>query len=377
VYNINTKIIDVNLGASYRNMHPVSEGTVFEDTLQSDGTYKEIYVNEYGGFAQGILKLLGDDLKIYGSVRLDKSQNYDLQFSPRLGIVYAYKENTFRFTVQSAFRSPALTDQYQYLNRGRDIVIGNIDGVSNLYTASSVNGFLPPTGDMDASKLQTTSVEGVKPEQLQSVELGYNTILWNKVYLDLSAYYSRYTDFIGYVAAVQPKTGTAGEQSGVDDLIAGNYQRYSIATNSNTDIDTYGGGIGVNYYFWKNARAYFNYTYSNIDSAGIDDQIIPGFNTPKHKINIGVAGERLVKNFGFGINWKWSDSYYWESIFASGPVDSYCFLDAQVNYAIPSIYSIIRVGGTNIFDRRYYQAYGMPEIGAFYYVSWTFNFNFK
>ena len=377
VYNIETKLVDVNLGASYRNMHPVSEGTVFEDTLQSDGTYKEIYVNEYGGFAQGILKLLDDDLKVYGSLRLDKSQNYDLQFSPRLGVVYSLKDHTFRFTAQSAFRSPSLSDQYQYLNRGRDIVIGNRDGVDNLYTTSSVNAFLPPAGDMDPSGLQTTYVEAVKPEQLQSVEIGYNTIINNKIYLDLSAYYNRYTDFIGYVAATQPNSGVAGEQSGVDDLLSGNFQKYSIATNSSTDIDSYGAGMGVNYYFWKNARAYFNYTYSNIDSTGIDDQIIPGFNTPKHKINIGVAGEKLVRNFGFGINWKWADNYYWESIFASGPVDAYNVLDAQVNYAIPSLYSIIRVGGTNILNQKYYQAYGMPEIGAFYYLSWTFNFSFR
>jgi len=377
VYNIELNKLDINLGANYRNMHPVSQGTVFEDTLQQDGSYKEIYVNEYGGFAQAVLRLLGDDLKIYGSVRLDKNENFDLQFSPRLGLVYAYKNNTFRVTAQSAFRLPALTDQYQYLNRGRDIVIGNLDGVSNLYTSSSVSGFLPPSGDMDPDKLQTTSVKGVKPEQLQSIEIGYNTIIQNKVFLDLSAYYSRYTDFIGYVPVVQPKSGVAGEQSGVDDLLSRNYQNYSVATNSETDIDTYGGGIGVNYYFWKNTRAYFNYTFANIDSSGIQDQIIPGFNTPKHKINIGVAGEKVVKGFGFGVNWKWADNYYWQSIFASGPVNSYSVLDIQLNYAIPAWYSVIRVGGTNVLDQKYYQAYGMPEIGGFYYISWTFNFNFK
>jgi len=377
VYNFELEKLDINLGANYRNMHPVSHGTVYEDTLQQDGTYKEIYVSEYGGFAQAILKLLGDDLKIYGSVRLDKSQNFDLQFSPRLGLVYSYKANTFRLTAQSAFRMPALTDQYQYLNRGRDIVIGNINGVGNVYTNSSVNGFLPPFGDMDPSKLQTTYVNAVKPEQLQSLEIGYNTIVKNKVFIDLSAYYSRYTDFIGYVAVVQPNSGVAGEASGVEALVSGDFQRYSVATNSSTDIDTYGGGIGVNYYFWKNTRAYINYTYANIDSTGIQDQIIPGFNTPKHKVNIGVAGEKVIENFGFGVNWKWADNYYWQSIFASGPVNAYSVLDIQINYAIPSWYSIIRIGGSNVLDQKYYQAYGMPEIGGFYYISWTFNLDFK
>ena len=85
----------------------------------------------------------------------------------------------------------------------------------------------------------------------------------------------------------------------------------------------------------------------------------------------------MVKGFGFGINWKWADNYYWQSIFASGPVNAYNVLDAQINYAIPSWYSVIRLGGTNILDQKYYQAYGMPEIGGFYYISWTFNFSFK
>ena len=74
---------------------------------------------------------------------------------------------------------------------------------------------------------------------------------------------------------------------------------------------------------------------------------------------------------------KWVDEYYWEAVFASGPVPAYNSLDLQLNYSFPSLYSIFRIGGSNILGTEYIQAYAMPQIGAFYYASWTFNVDFK
>ena len=83
------------------------------------------------------------------------------------------------------------------------------------------------------------------------------------------------------------------------------------------------------------------------------------------------------QNFGFVVNWKWVDDYYWEAVFASGPVPSYNTLDIQLNYSFPELYSTLRLGGSNILGQEYIQAYAMPQIGAFWYASWTFDLNFK
>ncbi|MBU2651377.1 MAG: TonB-dependent receptor [Bacteroidetes bacterium] len=376
MYEYASDKIDWNIGASFRNTHPISNGTVFADTLQKDGTYREINVNEYGGFIQGIGKFSDDMVKLYASIRLDKSENYDWQFSPRIALVTSIENHNLRITAQSAFRAPAVSDQYQLLNRGSDIVVGNVDGFGPTYSQNSINAY-QIGGYSDSTLLEALIVPGVKPEQVKTVEFGYNGTFFNKLYVDFSAYYSRYSDFIAYTRTGTPRVGVVGEQSGIDAIKQGNYQKYNVATNIEKDVDTYGAGISLGYYFLENIMAYINYTYSNIDSSGLSKDVIPGFNTPKHKFNVGVQGKNVYKNFGFTLNFKWVDSYYWEAIFASGPVPSYNTLDAQISYGFPKIYSTLRLGGSNILGEKYIQAYAMPEIGAFYYVSWSFDFGFK
>lgn len=375
MYEYSFEKIDLNVGGSYRNTKPVSHGSVFADTLQQDGSYRQIDVSEYGGFVQGIGHISDGKTKLYASIRMDKSKNYDWQFSPRIAVVTTAGNNNFRLTLQSAFRAPAVSDQYQYLNRGRDIVLGNVDGFGNCYTQSSIDSYY--ANGKDPALLVSTFVAAVKPEQVKSIEFGYNGIFGEKLYVDFSAYFSMYSDFIAYQRVGRPGFGTAGEPSGIIAMDTNNYQKYSVATNVEQDVNTYGASIGLGYYFSEKIMAYVNYTYSNIDSAGISQDVIPGFNTPKHKVNMGLEGTNVYKNLGFVVNWKWVDDYYWEAVFASGPVPSYNTLDIQLNYSFPELYSTLRLGGSNILGQEYIQAYAMPQIGAFWYASWTFDLNFK
>ncbi len=369
LYNHSFNRLDLNVGASFRNTNPVSNGTVFNDTTE------KINVAEYGGFAQAIWDVVENRFKIYGSVRVDKSTNYDLQFSPRLALVYNVNEfHVLRLTGQSAFRSPVLSDQYQYLNKGYEYTIGNIAGFGNAYTLSSVMAF----DGSNPEVLQTIYVEAVKPEQLKSIELGYNGLITEKFFLDLSVYYNMYSDFITYTQVVSPNSGTAGEQSGVNDIANRNYTRYLVATNTTQDINTYGGSIGLTYFIKPTLKVYGNYTYSKLDTANYTSDFMIAYNTPEHKVNIGMEG-KIYKGWGFALNWRWVDDYIWESVFAPYPnlIKSYNVTDLQFSFEVPRLMSTLRVGGSNIFNQEYTQATGMPQIGGFYYGSWTFNLDFK
>lgn len=373
-YNHSFNSVDLNFGASFRNTNPVSNGTVFADTA---GT--KINVSEYGGFAQAIWNAVEGKLKVFGSIRADKSTNYDLQLSPRLALVYNVNRNhVLRLTGQSAFRSPAVSDQYQYLNKGYGFTIGNIDGYSNAYSMASFMAF---SQSHDPGVLKTTYVNAVKPEQLKSIELGYNGLITDKLFVDLSLYYNMYSDLITYVTVMTPGGGAiAGEQSGIDAVMAGNVKPYLVSTNSGSDMNTHGMSVGLSYYIHPTLKVYGNYTYTELDTAGYnksDDEIL-GFNTPTHKINIGAAG-KIYKGFGFSINWRWVDVYTWESAFAPTPtvIPSYSVTDLQFSFEVPRLMSTLRVGGSNIFNQEYRQATGMPMVGGFYYASWTFNVDFK
>ena len=81
----------------------------------------------------------------------------------------------------------------------------------------------------------------------------------------------------------------------------------------------------------------------------------------------------LLKNLGFNVNWRWNDSYLWESTFADGILPARNIIDAQVNFTVPSIKSTFKVGGSNILSHEYVSAPGSGAVGAQYFVSWTIN----
>jgi outer membrane receptor protein involved in Fe transport len=62
-----------------------------------------------------------------------------------------------------------------------------------------------------------------------------------------------------------------------------------------------------------------------------------------------------------------------EGELANGPVNAFTTVDAQVNYKFPKIGSMIKLGGTNVFNHYYKNAYANPEVGALCYVSFAYN----
>ena len=368
-YNFSIKNkIDFNVGASYRYNIPRTLGSVLSDTLLSNGSYANISYYETGGFIQFTKGILSDLIKFSGSVRIDKSNNFDVQISPRGSINFNLKKHNIRLLAQSAFRNPTQNEQFFLLNTGTLIVLGNVTGYSNLYTLSSVSAFAT-TGD--PTQLQAIVIPKIKPENVKSFEVGYRTALFNKLYIDLSGYFNIFSSFIGRINTAQPKIGNVEDSSGVNDIINGNFSRYSIMANSRANVNSYGFSVSINYYITNKLNVYSNYTFANIDSSRITDDLIPGFNTPNHKINIGVEGRNIWKGLGFSSNFRWVDNYYWQSPFATGPVPSFHTLDLQINYAINKAHSIVRVGASNLYNNEHIEAFGAAQIGAFYYASWT------
>ena len=97
------------------------------------------------------------------------------------------------------------------------------------------------------------------------------------------------------------------------------------------------------------------------------------FNTPEHKFKANFGNEELFKNFGFNLSYRFSDDYFWEATFGEGVVPEFHVLDAQISYAVPSIKSLFKLGGTNITGQEYFTAFGTGFIGSMYYLSWTIN----
>jgi iron complex outermembrane receptor protein len=376
-YNLDfKKFANFNFGASFRNYSPQSYGSIFRDTLLSDGKYENLNTWETGGYVQGTFDIIKEKLKLIGSVRADKNMNFDLQWSPRVSAVFTHKKHVLRVSAQSAFRSPTLQNQYILLDLGVITLKGNLEGVPLSYTLQSVTDFrnhYKATLNVDPTILVTTSFKPLKQEQVKSIEGGYRGIFKNKFFIDLTGYFNEYSNFIGDVRLVSPKTpGVTGQESGVDQVLLGEYNAYQYPVNASQKVRTYGVSVGMNYYIYKSLAAYTNYTYSRIDTKDLTDPILPGYNTPRNKANIGIGGQNLVKGFGFNVNVKWVESFFWESPFGDGKIPTYFTLDLNASYEFDKFVTV-QVGGSNVTNNKHIEAYGSPKIGGMVYASLLFD----
>ena len=154
-----------------------------------------------------------------------------------------------------------------------------------------------------------------------------------------------------------------------------------MAANAENVVTTMGASIGINYYISSNFTSNANYTWNKLNENGTNDPIIPAYNTPEHKYNLGFSGKDLnfsnnfsfLRNWGFNINYKWVEGFQYEgSPQFTGIVPTYDLLDAQINKKIPSKDLNIKIGSSNLLNNLHYEVYGGPYIGRMIYVSILF-----
>lgn len=495
VYNFKNQIdfIELLAGASVRQYQLRSEATLFAD--MKDGRTGTIPINEYGAFVQAGKKLFSDHLKLSASIRYDKNQNFDGQFSPRLSAVTSFGEHNIRLSYQTGFRIPTTQNQYIDLATPSGTLIGGLPEFDKRYNLSSgvlretlvdfatnplkyitqsvidqakayataaVTAQLPTiqaavvaavqaqvtagvtaqvnaavaAGQIPAAQaaaaisagvaqqmgsdaikatiatnVQNTVVQQVtavanqvapayalatlpkyqakalRPERVKSFEIGYKSVIGKKLLVDASYYYSVYKNFIGSVAVLVP-TAAAGPGLPIESGLASGSTRaaYGRPANSDKDITVTGFSIALNYSLPKNFFIGGNFANNVLkDFTATPELPNAQFNTPKNRFNVNF-GKRISSGnkIGFNLAFKHQDAFTWESNFtvpttagipfySNTGVPSITNLDAQVSYKMSSLKSILKVGGTNIGGKPYFQAYGSPSIGSMYYVSLTFD----
>jgi outer membrane cobalamin receptor len=405
------KFAEIQVGGSYRAYQLNSHGRIYTD---ADGL---INYNEYGAYTQLTKKLMDDRLKFTGSVRYDKSKNFDGNVSPRVSFVYSggeSRKHNFRASFQTGFRNPSTQDQYIGFNVGSAILLGsapdnltryketlpvstttgqffaggtsvNITGLNaynNSYTAASV-GALTATGN--PALLKKTNLAFVKPEEVKAFELGYRSFI-KDMSVDINGYYNTYNNFIGNLNVVAPLYGKAQDApnpvGGATDLGTqslhalqnGNYRAFQLYTNTGVEIKSLGFGLGLAKKVYKDFEVGVNYNYAefNFDQSQ-DPSFEAGFNTPKHRVKASFGNEKLFDNFGFNVSGRWNSEYLWQSTMVDGIIKSATVIDAQVNYNMPKLKSTLKIGAANIGGKEYTQVLGAGAIGQQYFASWTIN----
>lgn len=390
------KVFNLQVGGNYRKYYLDTEGTLFDDKG------KNLTNDEFGLFTQASKSLFQDKLKVTLSGRYDKNQNFDGQFTPRASAVFSPTvRHNFRASYQTGFRNPTISDQYIKLDVGPILILGgapiNSQGMNvyeNSYTAASVGAFgsgfgadmqkgvpFPTALANNKDKLVKSNVPYIKPERVQSIEVGYKGLLTSKLLFDINYYYSQYKDFIINSVVIRPNSPVTLPDGSVNpaaaaDILNGNIKAFQLYTNAADKVSIQGVTAGLTWALPKNYQLHGNATWIDFNIMDANPNNIPAFNTPTWKSNVTFSNPKLTDKLGFSVAWHWQTAFDWYGTFTElrpGRIGAYNLLDAQVSYTVPSLKTKIKLGAANLTNQYVVQAYGSPAVGGMYYISLNFD----
>lgn len=390
-----------DVGASARMYDPESNGTIFTDSIGNDVTNFE-----FGGYAEASHEV-DNRTTATASLRIDKNENFNIISSQRISAVREVRPNTFlRGSLQRGQRLPNVREQFFNQNLGDLTIVGGLPQVvgrydlqNNAFLQSKVEEYNEALGDevnrilaqpngvvnVETLKLQYLDIleggiigndqfNGIKPETITSVEFGFRSLVESKRLFEAILYVNHYQNFIGVTRVIKPRTSPsqdlrlAAEQANNP----GTSDQFFVSDNATKPIITQGLELVYDVTSDEGTNFVINSTYANIVQDS-DDALTPGFNTPTFKLNLTIGKDRIGKNFGGKISWRYRSSYEWESNFVDGQIPSYNTFDFQITYRVPEIYGTFRFGGNNVLNNTQFNAFGGPEITAFYYFSFNFD----
>lgn len=381
MYNLTNLLknsVEMIAGGSYRTYGLNSGGSLFATksfeatTGFSDPQGEEFTISEFGLYTQISKAILNQKLKLSGSIRYDKNENFAGQFTPRISGVYSPSdEHNIRISYQTGFRIPTTQNQYIELQTPQARLLGGLQLFEDRYKLSG-NSFIAASvlaNPTDQSKWVRYQRKEYKPESVAAWEIGYKGLLSKKLLIDAYYYSNTFSNFD--VTEAVARFNTDGTRT-----------VFSFPTNSENKVKTEGWALGLDYSLGKGYNLGTNFSKNVLsDKGGLTPTQI-GFNTPPYRVNFSL-GNRNVSGTGFGFNvtWRYQESFIWQSSFVNAAlgnaegsfIPQFNTLDAQVSKKISSIKSILKVGGTNILGSSYFTGWGNPTVGSLFYVGLTFD----
>ena len=354
---------DILVGVQYRFFQVDSDGTIFVDEPGNP-----LNVNQYGAFIQYRETFVDDRLKLNASARWDLDTNIDAEVTPRLSFSYSAgksRNHHLRASAQTAFRYPALADQWTNLNVGAITVVGGQRSVQNDNGFNTIPTY-PLIGDDPIFGLpDTTSVfqpSDIRSETVFALEFGYKSLIAEKKLLvDASVFRNFYDRFQGNQLLVQ-NPFTADET------------RFQTAITTDINIVNWGWVLGLDYSLPSNFTVGGSVSYSTIEgSEDVGSGFQTNFNTPNYRFNVNFGNRKLIDQLGFNVNYRWQESFLWQSSFGVGEVPAFGTLDAVLTYTLPSIKTRIKLGAANLLNEYYTTSFGSASVGGLYYVTLVFD----
>ena len=357
-YNFKNLISSFNLllGGSLKYTVINSEGSIFYD---KPGDPLEVY--EIGAFLQYTDEWFSKRVFPNISLRLDKNQYFSTRVTPRFSMVYSMDSQSSKFlrlSAQTAFRFPSVVDQWTDLYVAPVNVVGGQSVLQDQYNLRSSNIYpLDGNNPVLSEPILTDAfnMPDFGPEKVTAFEIGYKSLYLNKrILLDAYVFYNNYNGFLAQQLLSQ-------DPSGED-------KRFITTVSLDQPVNSYGWAFGLDYKLKNNFELSTNISYNDVNTV-----LKPGFqiqfNTADYRYNISLGNRKLTKLIGFNVNYRWQNSFLWESAFGVGTIPQIHNLDAQVTFNFDNINTKLKIGGSNILNTYHTTSFGSASVGALYYIS--------
>ena len=99
--------------------------------------------------------------------------------------------------------------------------------------------------------------------------------------------------------------------------------------------------------------------------------VIPAFNTPKNRVNLGLNRRNTQGGFGFDIAGRYVSDYDFISTLGKGYIPAYFTMDAAIAYRVKHVN--FTLAASNLLGHEYRTIYGGPTVGSIYTFSVLYN----
>jgi outer membrane receptor for ferrienterochelin and colicins len=300
----------------------------------SDRQTKEAILNNQTGVYGQLETPVSTMLKLVVAGRYDKHDKYDAQFSPKAAVLFSpVADQTFRVTFNRAFKSPSvLQTDFFYPDFQPFIgVFGNADG------------FIIRSG-ATATSPEITRYDPIRPELNDTWELGYKGVIANRLYIDLTGYRTRFTDFqspLVVIANPLPATGKSyafNARTGA--LITNEAGGNQIALTYFNVGQAWMKGIdaGLRYYLSDRIAASGNTSLISLDSIkrkGTDPVEATSFNSPSVHVTAGMDFTDLVaRHSTVAFTTRYVSKYNFRSGINYGLIPAFGTFDLSASYQL-------------------------------------------
>jgi iron complex outermembrane receptor protein len=387
-----------NFQLPFLNTRVVWGGQFRRDVVSSDRqwlidrlTGEDVSIDQKGVYAQVEAALL-PQLQLVAAGRYDDHENYDAQFSPKVGLVFKPAEgHALRLTYNRAFKSPTILQTSFYIPDFTPVVgvYGNTEG----YVVKNAAGATVAT------------YEPVRPEENTTWEVGYKAMVGDRLFFDVAGYQAKYDGFLSPLSIIaNPFAGTfAYHADGTTRVDPANrltliYFNLGEATLRGTDL-------GVKWLPTRKLDLSATFSWTELKDvaapAGTPANLaeLTALNAPPIKWTAGAFIKEFLPKLSGGFTARHVTGYVFRSGINAGWIPTFNTLDFNFSYAVPALRMSVNANVQNAFscvskytlgtgatafeiqsserscgfDERHQEMVNMPALGTMFFLGVRYN----